>query len=336
MLALYLLRRIGVLCTMLFGLLCITFVIANVAPGDPAALAAGPNANPSMIETIRREYGLDKPLPEQFVTYVSDILHGNLGRSISTSESVAQQVATALPNSVELVLFAMAFAVVVGISLGVLSAVCRDTVIDHAVRLFSVSGIALPMFWFGLLLQLVFAVGLGWLPVSGRLGLVTTPPEPITHLLIVDALLRGQWSTAWEAFTFLLMPAFVLSFPTLASICRLTRAEMIETLSSDYVLGARAQGLGNYSIRIRHALRNAMLPVLAVIGLYYGWTLGGTALVETVFDWPGLGELVYRAIQSRDFPLVQGCVLVIACIYVAVNTLADIAYAFVNPRIEWK
>ncbi|MGN6768766.1 MAG: ABC transporter permease [Rhizobiaceae bacterium] len=334
MLVFYLLRRIGVLCTMLFGLLCITFVIANVAPGDPAALAAGPNANPSMIETIRREYGLDKPLPEQFVTYVSDILHGNLGRSISTSESVAQQVAIALPNSVELVLFAMAFAVVVGISLGVLSAVCRDTVIDHAVRLFSVSGIAIPMFWFGLLLQLVFAVGLGWLPVSGRLGLVTTPPEPITHLLIVDALLRGQWSTAWEAFTFLLMPAFVLSFPTLASICRLTRAEMIETLSSDYVLGARAQGLGNYSIRIRHALRNAMLPVLAVIGLYYGWTLGGTALVETVFDWPGLGLLAVNSALMSDFKPVMAVTLIIGFNVMLANFIVDIAYAVLDPRLR--
>jgi peptide/nickel transport system permease protein len=190
------------------------------------------------------------------------------------------------------------------------------------------------MFWFGLLLQLVFAVGLRWLPVSGRLGLVSIPPEPITHLLIVDGLLRGQWATAWEAFTYLMMPAFVLSFPTLASICRLTRAEMIETLSSDYVLGARAQGLGNYSIRIRHALRNAMLPVLAVIGLYYGWTLGGTALVETVFDWPGLGLLAVNSALMSDFKPVMAVTLIIGFNVMLANFIVDIAYAVLDPRLR--
>jgi len=331
---LYLARRIGVLCTMLFGLLCMTFFIANVAPGDPAALAAGPNATASMVATIRTEYGLDKPLFEQFVTYVESVSRGDLGRSISTSRPVTEQIALALPNTIELVLFATAFAVIGGMVLGTLAAIWRDTLIDHAVRIFSVSGIALPTFWFGLLLQLFFAVQLGWLPVSGRLGLVTTPPDPITHLLIVDALLRGQWGTAWEAFTYIILPALVLSFPALASICRVARAEMIETLSADYVLGARAQGLGLFSIQIRHALRNAMLPVLAVIGLFYGWTLGGTALVETVFDWPGLGLLAVNSALLADFKPVLAVTLIIGFNVMLANFLVDIAYVWLDPRLR--
>lgn len=331
---LYLARRVLVLCTMLFGLLCITFFIANIAPGDPAALAAGPNATASMVEIIRAEYGLDKPLPIQFVHYVGDVFSGDLGRSISTSRPVIEQIGNALPNTMELVLVAMGFAVVVGIFLGVLAAVWRDGAIDHAVRIFSVSGIALPMFWFGLLLQLFFAVQLGWLPVSGRIGLITERPEPITHLLILDSILRGNWATAREGLSYILMPALVLAFPCLASVARVTRAEMIETLSTDYVLGARAQGLSLFSIQIKHALRNAMLPVLALIGLRYGWMLGGTALVETVFDWPGLGLLAVNSALLSDFKPVLAVTLIIGFNVMLANFLIDMAYAVFDPRLR--
>lgn len=333
-LILYLLRRIVVLFTMLFGLLCMTFFVANIAPGDPAALAAGPNATQSMIETIRVEYGLDKPLPEQFVRYVTSIFQGDLGRSISTSRLVTEQIADALPNTIELVIVAMGFAIIVGVAFGVISAVWRDSIIDHAVRIFAVSGIALPMFWFGLLLQLFVAVQLGWLPVSGRIGLVTELPQPITHLLILDSLLTGKWHTALEGLSYIAMPALVLSFPCLASIARVTRAEMIETLASDYVLGARAQGLGLFSIQIRHALRNAMLPVLALIGLRYGWMLGGTALVETVFDWPGLGLLAVNSALLSDFKPVLAVTLIIGFNVMLANFLIDIAYTVFDPRLR--
>lgn len=331
---LYLIRRISVLCTMLFGLLCMTFFIANIAPGDPAALAAGPNATQSMVETIRTEYGLDKPLPEQFVRYVAAIAHGDLGKSISTSQPVTDQIAIALPNTIELVLVAMFIAVAAGIVLGVLAAMWRDGPIDHCVRIFAVSGIALPTFWFGLLLQLFFAVQLGWLPVSGRLGLITQRPEPITHLLILDSLLRGQWSTAAQALSYIIMPALVLSFPCLASVARVTRSEMIETMSSDYILGARAQGFSAFSLYIRHALRNAMLPVLALIGLRYGWMLGGTALVETVFDWPGLGLLAVNSALLSDFKPVLAVTLIIGLNVMIANFVIDMAYALFDPRLR--
>jgi peptide/nickel transport system permease protein len=332
--ALYLIRRFLVLAIMMFGLLCITFFIANIAPGDPAALAAGPNATKSMVEAIRDEYGLDKPLIEQFVHYVTNIFAGDLGRSISTTRPVIDHISEALPATMELVIVAMAFAIVMGVALGVLAAVWRDTVIDHSVRVFAVSGIALPMFWFGLLLQLFFAVQLGWLPVSGRLGIITERPEPITYMLILDALLRGMWGTALEGLRYIAMPALVLSFPCLASVARVARAEMIETMASDYVLGARAQGLGTFSIHIRHALRNAMLPVLALIGLRYGWMLGGTALVETVFDWPGLGLLMVNSALLSDFKPVLAVTLIIGFNVMLANFLVDLAYAWFDPRLR--
>lgn len=331
---LYLIRRLLVLATMLFGLLLITFFIANIAPGDPAALAAGPNATRSMVETLRIEYGLDRPLPEQFVRYVADVLTGDFGRSISTTRPVIDHIAEALPNTIELVLVAMGFAVIMGVALGVLAAVWRETFIDHAIRVVAVSGIALPMFWLGLLLQLFFAVKLGWLPVSGRLGLITERPEPITHLLILDSLLRGMWGTALEGLRYIAMPALVLAFPCLASLARVARAEMIETMASDYVLGARAQGLGAFSIQIRHALRNAMLPVLALIGLRYGWMLGGTALVETVFDWPGLGLLMVNSALLSDFKPVLAVTLIIGFNVMLANFLVDMGYALFDPRLR--
>jgi peptide/nickel transport system permease protein len=330
----YLLRRLVVLAGMLFGLLCTTFLIANVAPGDPAALAAGPNATPAMVETLRKEYGLDRPLPEQFWIYVSGIARGDLGRSLSTTRPVTHDLAKALPNTIELVAAAMGLGIVAGITLGTLAAIRRDGWIDHLIRLFAVSGIALPMFWFGLLLQLLIAVQLGWLPVSGRLGIMTTPPEPITHLLIVDALLRGQFATAAEASSYLIMPALVLSFPCLASITRVARAEMIEALAQDYMVGGIAQGLSPRRMQLRHALRNAMLPILAMIGLRFGWMMGGTVLVETVFDWPGLGLLAVNTALLSDFKPVLGVTLVIGFCFMTTNFLIDLAYAWFDPRLR--
>lgn len=330
----YVAQRLVVLTTMLFGLLCITFVISNVAPGDPAALAAGPNATREMVETMRVEYGLDRPLPEQFMIYVSGILRGDFGRSISTTRSVAEELGRHLPNTIELVLAAMGLGILLGLVLGVIAAVWRDRWADHLVRVFAVSGFALPMFWFGLLLQLLFAVRLGWLPVSGRLGLMTPRPEPITHLLVLDSILRGYWGTAAEALQHMLLPALVLSVPCMASIVRVARAEMIEALSSDFVLGARANGVRAWRIVLRHALRNAMLPILALIGLRFGWMLGGSVLVETVFDWPGLGLLAVNAALLSDFKPVIGVALVIGLNVMVVNFVIELAYAWLDPRLR--
>ncbi|HEX3350762.1 MAG TPA: ABC transporter permease [Acetobacteraceae bacterium] len=325
-------RRLALLVLMLGGLIVITFVVSNIAPADPAALAAGPDATRDMIETVRHEYGLDQPLPMQFLRYVSDLLHGNLGRAIQTGDSVSDDLARYFPATLELVLLSTAFAVIVGVGFGILAAVRRNRLFDHAARIFAVSGVALPAFWAALLLQLVFGVYLGWLPTSGQLSVATAPPDPITGMVIVDALLRGQLGVAGEAFRYAILPAFVLALPSIAAILRVNRAEMIEVLNADYVTAARAHGVGTRRVIGWLALKNAMLPTLAMIGLRLGWTLGSTFLVETVFDWPGIGLYAVSSALASDFKPVMGVTLIIGITFMLSNLLIDLAYGWLDPR----
>jgi peptide/nickel transport system permease protein len=327
-------KRLLLLGAMLLGLLTIMFVITQVAPGDPARLMAGPNATQDMVETIRREYGLDQPLPQQFVSYLSGVLRGDLGRSIVSTKPVLQELGRYFPATLELVLVAMTLGVAVGVPFGMLSAVYRDRWLDHVTRIFSVSGVALPAFWFGLLLQLYFSVRLEWLPVSGRLPLTTPPPEPVTHLLLVDSLLRGELETFVQALQHIVLPAVVLSFPCLASILRVNRAEMLEVLESDYITAARANGIARGRIVTVYALRNAMLPTLAIIGLRFGWMLGSTVLVETVFDWPGIGLYAVQSALYSDFRPVIGVALTIGLSFMLINFLIDLAYGWLDPRLR--
>jgi len=328
------LKRAAVMLGTMIGLAALMFLITNIAPGDPARLVAGPDATNDMVETIRREYGLDKPLVEQFAIYMRDLLSGNLGRSIISTRPVLQEIGRYLPATIELVLVAMTLGVVIGIPFGVLSAVYKDRAIDQITRILSISGVALPAFWFGILLQLFFAVRLGWLPVSGRLPLTEVPPEPITHLLLVDSLLRGEFETFRAALSHIILPAIVLSFPCLASILRVNRAEMIEVLQSDYIVAARAHGISPLRIVGYYALKNAMLPTLAIIGLRFGWMLGSTVLVETVFDWPGIGLYAVSSALTSDFKPVVGVTLVIGFLFMITNTLVDLAYAWIDPRLR--
>ncbi len=319
---------------MLFGLLCLTFAISHVVPGDPARLAAGPDANTSMVETIRVKYGLDRPLGVQFVRYLGGLATGDLGESLRSRNAVRDDLARYFPNTLELVALALLLAVVVGVPLGMLSAVYRDTWVDHWARVVSVSGVALPAFWLGLMLQLLLALYLGWLPLGGRLGLTATPPPPITHLLLVDALLRGQWGTFADAARHAVLPVVTLCFPALASIMRVNRAEMLDTLQADYIKTARAQGFSSFRVVTRYALRNAMIPTLTMIGLRYGWMLGGTILVETVFDWPGIGLYAVNAAVSSDFQPIMGVTLLIGLNFMLANLLVDLAYGWLDPRIR--
>lgn len=330
----YIGKRLLLLAAMLLGLLTILFVITQVAPGDPARLMAGPNASPDMVDTIRREYGLDQPLPRQYLAYLGGVLQGDLGRSIVSTKPVLLELQRYLPATLELVLAAMTLGVLVGVPMGMLSAVYRDRWVDHLTRIVSVSGVALPAFWFGLLLQLYFAVHLAWLPVSGRLGLVTPPPEPITHLLLVDSLLRGEWATFAEALQHIILPALVLSFPCLASILRVNRAEMVEVLGADHITAARANGIAPGRIVAVYALRNAMLPTLAIIGLRFGWMLGSTVLVETVFDWPGIGLYAVQSALYSDFKPVIGVALTIGLCFMLINFAIDLAYGWLDPRLR--
>ena len=331
---------------MLFGLLCITFAISHVVPGDPARLAAGPDANDAMVETIRAKYGLDRPLPVRFGRYLTGILSGDLGESLRSRNAVLDDLVRYFPNTFELVTLALLLAVAIGIPLGMLSAVYKDAWIDHLARVVSVSGVALPAFWLGVMLQLAIALHLGVLPLGGRLPLTATPPVPITHLLLVDALLRGQWATLAQAVRHALLPVVTLAFPALASIMRVNRAEMIETLKADYIQSARAQGFSGFRIVSRYALRNAMIPTLAasdqdivihdfaMIGLRYGWMLGSTVLVETVFDWPGIGLYAVNAAVSSDFQPIMGVTLLIGLNFMLANLFVDLAYGWLDPRVR--
>ena len=319
---------------MLFGLLCLTFVISHVVPGDPARLAAGPDANAAMVETIRTKYGLDRPLAAQFARYVRGLAVGDFGGSLRSRNAVRDDLARYFPNTFELVALALLLAVAVGLPLGMLSAVYKDTWIDHGARVVSVSGVALPAFWLGLMLQLVIALWLGWLPLGGRLGLTATSPAPITHLLLVDAVLRGEWRTFADALRHAVLPVVTLCVPALASIMRVNRAEMLETLQQDYITTARAQGFPGFRVVTRYALRNAMIPTLAMIGLRYGWMLGGTILVETVFDWPGIGLYAVNAAVSSDFQPIMGVTLLIGLNFMLANLLVDLAYGWLDPRIR--
>ena len=319
---------------MLFGLLCLTFVISHVVPGDPARLAAGPDANAAMVETIRTKYGLDRPLAAQFARYVRGLAVGDFGGSLRSRNAVRDDLARYFPNTFELVALALLLAVAVGLPLGMLSAVYKDTWIDHGARVVSVSGVALPAFWLGLMLQLVIALWLGWLPLGGRLGLTATSPAPITHLLLVDAVLRGEWRTFADALRHAVLPVVTLCVPALASIMRVNRAEMLETLQQDYITTARAQGFPDFRVVTRYALRNAMIPTLSMIGLRYGWMLGGTILVETVFDWPGIGLYAVNAAVSSDFQPIMGVTLLIGLNFMLANLLVDLAYGWLDPRIR--
>ncbi|WP_210492721.1 ABC transporter permease [Microvirga antarctica] len=328
------LRKIAVLIGTMIGLAALTFLITNVAPGDPARLVAGPDATNDMVETIRVEYGLDRPLIEQFGIYMGDLLTGDLGRSIVSTRPVIDDLARYVPATLELVLVAMLLGVLIGVPFGMLSAVYRDKTLDQVTRILSISGVALPAFWFGILLQLFFAVRLEWLPVSGQLPLTSIAPEPITHLILVDSLLRGDFETFREALSHIILPAVVLSFPCLASILRVNRAEMIEVLQSDHIIAARAHGISAARIVTVYALKNALLPTLAMIGLRFGWMLGSTVLVETVFDWPGIGLYAVSSSLASDFKPVIGVTLVIGFLFMLTNTFVDLAYAWIDPRLR--
>ncbi len=328
------LKRGLLMVLMLIGLLAITFSISHIAPGDPAALAAGPDATLEMIELIRKEYGLDKPLPVQFLIYLKGILVGDWGKSIHTTHLVWDDLVTYFPATFELVVFSILLSVVLGVPLGVVAAVKQNSMLDHAIRTVTVAGVAIPMFWLGLMIQLFFALQLGWFPLGGQIEMMTERPEPITHLLLLDSLLRGEFSTLAEGLYHIILPAVTLSFPALASIVRVNRAEMLETLKQDYIINARAQGISSRRVVVLYALRNAMLPTLAMIGLRFGWMLGGTILVESVFNWPGLGLYAVESAINSDFEPIMGATIVLGLFFMITNFVIDILYGLLDPRVR--
>jgi peptide/nickel transport system permease protein len=332
----YLLKRLLSIAITLIGLSVVIFTVSRIAPGDPAKLAAGPDASEEMVQVIRKEFQLDKPLVVQYINYMKGLIRGDFGRSIKTRHQVWEDTKLFLPATFELVLVSIGFSILLGILFGVLSAVYKDTWIDHSARFFSVTGVAIPMFWMGIMLQLLLAAKFHLLPIGGRLDTMLNPPLAVTRFFLIDSLITGNWAVFKNALSHILLPAFVLSFPALASITRINRAEMLEVLHRDFVLNEKAQGIPERMIIAKYALKNALIPTLAMIGLRYGWMLGGTILVETVFDWPGIGNYAVGAAVYSDFQPVMAVTIILGLNFMIANLLVDIGYGFLDPRVRYE
>jgi peptide/nickel transport system permease protein len=329
------LRRLFFLIGVLVGISIITFVLSHIVPADPARLFAGPRASNATVEQIRHQYGFDLPLWQQYFRYAGGLLHGDFGFSLTSRRPVGSDLYDFVPATIELTLGAIVMILLVGIPVGVLSALYPRSIIDQIGRFLSITGVALPSFWLGLMAQLFLFDQLGWLPAGGRLDPSTTPPTRITGLYTVDSLLEGNLHLFWQSVWHLLLPAAVLGYGSLAVLTRMVRASMLEVLPQDYVRTARAKGLPRKRVVVRHALRNALLPATTVMGLQVGALLGGALLVEDVFSWPGIGRYATLATVTLDYNAIMGVTLIAAAIYVLVNLLVDILYMILDPRVSY-
>ncbi|MFN3981714.1 MAG: ABC transporter permease, partial [Caldilinea sp.] len=291
-------------------------------------------SDPKIVAAFRAEWGLDRPPAEQYLVYLQNLLSGDLGRSIKSRRAVAEDLASYLPATIELATTAILFGVTVGVALGLLSALRRNTWIDHTARVISLFGVSTPVFWLALVALYIFYARLGWVAGPGRLDAGLAPPPHVTGLYTVDSLLAGDWRTFSNAVSHLILPAMVLASYTTGLITRVTRSSMLEVLGMDFIRTARAKGLADNKIVVRHALRNALIPLITVIGFSYGNLLAGTVLTEAIFAWPGIGQYAYRASTSLDFPAIMGVSLLIALIFILINLIVDVLYFIVDPRLR--
>jgi peptide/nickel transport system permease protein len=326
--------RLLALVPVLVGITLLTFVISHLVPADPVGFVAGEKVRPEEMEKLRREYGLDRPLPLQYVRYLAGLLRGDLGRSMVSRRSVVEDLAQYLPATVELALAGMTLVVLVGVPLGILSAVRRNTWVDHAGRVVAIIAVSVPVFWLGLLLQLLFYRGLKILPIATRLSDLMVPPPRITGLYTVDALLAGQGDVFVDAVRHLCLPAATLCLASLATVSRQVRSAMLDTLRQPYVRTARAKGLYDRVVVTRHAFRNALIPTVTIVALQAGALLSGTVLTETIFSWPGLGSYALRSVLAFDYQSVMTVALAVAVTYTLVNLVADLLYVLIDPRVE--
>lgn len=326
-------RRLAFLALVVFGVSLVTFSISHMIPGDPARLLAGDRASDEIVAHVRQQLGLDQPAWVQYGRYILSLTQGDLGTSIRTGRPVAEDIAAFFPATIELVVVALVFSVLVGVPLGVVSAVWRDRPIDHVVRTLAVTGVSTPAFWLALMLILVFYGQLGWLPSGGRIDPLLAPPPAVTGFLLLDAVIAGDGQAFRSACRHLLLPALTLGFVHVGIVARQIRSAMLEQLQEDYVRTARAGGLGQAAIVLRQVLPNALMPSVTVLGLAFGDLLYGAVLTETVFAWPGMGAYVVASIQSLDFPAVMGFTVVVSFAYVLVNLAVDLVYLTLDPRI---
>jgi peptide/nickel transport system permease protein len=331
----YVLQRLLYLVPVLLGVTLLVFVISHAIPGDPARMMAGQKASHEAVENLRRSMGLDRPLPEQYATYLLGLLRGDLGFSIRNQRPVLEDLRDFFPATLELSLASMLLCVSVGLPLGIVSAVRRNRPIDHASRVFSVFGVSMPVFWLGLMLLLLFYRHLGWLPGSGRLDIHIDPPAQVTGLYLIDTLIEGGFAKFGDALRHILLPAFCLSYVYLAIITRIVRSSMISVMSLDFITTARANGISEAAIILKHCLKNSLIPTVTITGLSIGELLGGAILTETIFNWPGMGKYVVDSVNFLDFPAMMGFTLVVALAYVLINLAVDVLYAFLDPQIRY-
>lgn len=326
-------KRLLLTVPVLLGLLVLIFVLTRVVPIDPAAVLAGETATPEQITQLRTQLGLDRSLPVQFVRYLVQVASGDFGSSLYTHRPVVTDLAQRLPATIELACFTMLLAVVLGVPLGLIAAVHRNGWIDQGLRLFSIAGLAMASFWIAIILQLVFSLNLGWMPLRGRIGDTVSPPVFYTGLYVVDFLLSGRPREAWSALAHLTLPAVTLALPAIATIVRFTRSSAIETLQRDFVTWERAVGYPRGVLIWKYVLRSSMSATLTQIGLLFGLFLSGSVVVEAVFGWPGLGDYLFNAVVLSDYQPVIATTLVVGAIYALVNILVDILQGWLDPRV---
>jgi ABC-type dipeptide/oligopeptide/nickel transport system permease component len=329
------LKRLATAIPSLIGVIVVSFLLTRVLPGDTASYFAGPAATPQAIAEVRKQLGLDKSLPEQFARYVGDLAHGNLGNSLTTGQPVVTEIANRLPASGELTLLGLLIALGIAVPLGILAAIREGSWIDHLCRIIVTTGVSLPVFFTGLLLVYVFYFQLGWSPAPlGRLDVFYSAPPQVTGFYLIDSLIGRDFETFRAAFAQLILPAATLAIFSLAPLARITRGSMLAVMGSDFVRTARASGLTSKTVILTYAFRNAMLPVVTTLGMVFSFLLGANVLVEKVFAWPGIGSYAVEALIASDYAPVQGFVLAMAILYVALNLIIDLLYGVIDPRVR--
>jgi peptide/nickel transport system permease protein len=321
----YIFGRLLQLIPLLIGLSLLTFVVSRIVPGDPVGLAAGPQATPEIKEKLRQDFGLDKPLPMQYVTYIGNLFRGDWGQSLYSRREVAKDLRTYFPATLELSLMAVLIASIIGIPLGIYSALYKNKWPDHLTRILALFFVSFPAFWLAMIFQLFFGLYLDWFPISKRFNVLSAPPESITGLYLIDSLLQLNFAAFGTAINHITIPALVLSFGSLASIARITRASMLE----------RASGIPFGKIVRKYVLRNALIPIVTAIGLEFGWLMAGAVLVESIFDWPGLGLYAVESSLRLDFQPIMGITIIYGIVFSLVNIITDVAYSFIDPRVRY-
>ena len=333
----YIARRLLLMVVAAVGVTLISFIVSHAVPSDPIVSNLGQQASqrPEIVAAFRARWGLDRPLHEQYLSFLGNLLRGDLGTSINTRRSISTDVSQFLPATIELSTAAILFAIVIGLPLGVLAALHRDTAIDHAARFVSLVGVSLPIFWFAVIMLVIFYGVLQIAVGPGRLGPQMKPPSSVTGFYTLDSLLAGDLATFKSAIEHLILPGLVLGSSVMGIVTRITRSSMLDVLGQDYVRTARAKGLIEAAVVVRHALRNALIPTVTVLGLAYGNLLSGAVLTETIFAWPGLGRYAFQSATQNDFPAIMGVTFIIALIYILVNLVVDLLYGVLDPQIRF-